>query len=194
MTNFSNLLDRNRNFASKFTGSEMPLLPKLRTVVLACGDARVDPAHILGLDLGDAVVIRNNGGRVTSAFIDEITVLAFMVTQLTKGAESGFDVILMQHTQCGAEHFANPDFQKALHEQTGVDVSEHAITDQAEDLLEDLNRLRDAAKVPASLTVSALLYDVKTGSVREIAAPRKLADLRQESANDTNTDVSTATL
>ena len=193
MNAFAKLIDRNRHFAAEFTGGDMPILPKLRTVVLACGDARADPAHVLGLDLGDAVVIRNNGGRVTRAFIDEIATLAFMVARMTQGEDPGFDVILMQHTQCGAERFADEAFQKALKQQTGVDVSEHAISNQSEDLLRDLDRLCGADEVPGSLSVSALLYDVKTGSVREIAAPRKLSELRQEGTGDKEGDASSIT-
>ncbi len=76
MSNTTTLLERNRLFASDFAAADLPILPKLRTVVLTCGDARVDPAHILGLELGDAVVIRNNGGRVTPEVVQEIAALA----------------------------------------------------------------------------------------------------------------------
>ena len=66
MSSTTTLLHRNRQFASDFAAADLPILPKLRTVVLTCGDSRVDPEHILGLQLGDAVVIRNYGGRGTN--------------------------------------------------------------------------------------------------------------------------------
>ena len=72
MTSTSTLLDRHRQYASEYAQAELPMLPELRTVVHTCGDAWVDPAYILGLELGDAAVIRNNGSRVTPAVIEEI--------------------------------------------------------------------------------------------------------------------------
>lgn len=185
MTAMFDLLKRNETFASTFTAAEMPVLPKLRTIVLACVDSRVDPAHVLGLGLGDAVVIRNNGGRVTRAIVGEIAALAVMVARMTQVEEASFDLVLMQHTQCGAERFADPELQRRLAE-IGVDVSENAITDQMQDLQQDLVRLRDAPQLPGSIAVSALLYDVKTGRAQEVAAPKTLADLRTRRHSSTN--------
>lgn len=180
MSSLPTLIDRNRGFADGFTAGELPVLPKLRTVVLACIDARVDPAHVLGLVLGDAVVARNNGGRVTRAFIDEMATIAVMVARMTGVGEASFDIVVMQHTQCGAERLADPAFQATLKDKLGVDVSESAITDQRADLLIDLDRLRDAPQLPGTLTVSALLYDVRSGRVEEISAPKTLAELRTQ--------------
>lgn len=175
MSNTATLLDRNRQFASDFAAGDLPVLPRMRTVVLTCGDARVDPAHILGLELGDAVVIRNNGGRVTPAVVAEIAALAFLVAKMD-GAEPGpFELIIMQHTQCGAERFADPDLQAALKEQLGVDVSSVAITDHEQSLREDVERLRSAPEVPGYIVVSGLIYDVRHGHIREVIAPAALA-------------------
>lgn len=178
MTDTSVLFERNRTFSDGFDQADLPILPKLNTLIVACIDARVDPAHVLGLSLGDAVVVRNNGGRVTRAVIEEIAVLAAMVGKMTQVSDPAFNVVLMQHTQCGAQNFANPEFQDMIREKLGIDVTPSAITDQAADLKADIGRLRDAGEVPGSLTVSAVLYDVKTGSVREVVEPRRLGDLR----------------
>ena len=134
MTVQSDLIARNKLFASGFEHGEMPILPKLRTVLLTCADARVDPAHVLGLDLGEVIVIRNNGGRVTHSVIKEIATLAVLATALTEGREQGFNLILMQHTQCGAQRLANPEVQFMLKNKLGIDVSEYAITDRFRDL------------------------------------------------------------
>lgn len=181
MTDTSVLFGRNAQFAESFDKADLPILPRLNTLLITCIDARVDPAHVLGLDLGDAVVIRNNGGRATRAVIDAIAVLAAMVGKLTK-APPAFNVVLMQHTQCGAQNFANPEFQATLKEKLGIDVSESAISDHDTDLKGDIGRLRDAPVLPSTLTVSAVLYDVKTGQLSEIAAPATLAKLRQAAA------------
>ncbi len=174
----SDLISRNRQFADTFDSPDMPILPALRTVLLTCADARVDPAHVLGLDLGDAVVIRNNGGRVTRAVIDEIATLAVLVQRVTEGRETGFNVVLMQHTNCGAQRLSDPDLQALLKERLGIDVSEYAITDPAKDLMADIVRLCDAAQIPDTISVSAMLYDVATGTAREIAPPRTLNEWR----------------
>jgi carbonic anhydrase len=147
------LRERNRPFAAAFAAANLPILPRLRAVVLACGDA---------------VVIRNNGGRVTPQVVEEIAALAFVVARMD-GAEPGpFELILMQHTECGAERFAAPELQRALQEQVGVDVSAVAIADHDASLREDVERLRQAGNVPGYVVVSALLYDVRHGTVREV--------------------------
>jgi carbonic anhydrase len=75
MADMQTLLDRNHDFASSFNQGDLTLLPRLSTLVLTCLDARVDPAHLLGLELGDAVVMRNIGGRVTDEVIEQIAIL-----------------------------------------------------------------------------------------------------------------------
>lgn len=175
MSNTTTLLKRNRQFASDFAAAELPILPKLRAVVLTCGDARVDPAHILGLELGDAVVIRNNGGRVTPEVVSEIAALSFLVAKLDGAERRPFELIIIQHSECGAERFANPELQSAIKEQLGVDVSSVAITDHEVSLREGVERLRDAPEVPGYIVVSGFIYDVRTGRVREVIAPAALA-------------------
>jgi len=175
MSNTATLLERNRQFASNFTGADLPPMPKMRTVVLTCVDARVDPAHVLGLELGDVGVIRNNGGRVTPAVVSEIATLAFIVAQMDGAEPRPWDFVIMQHTQCGAERFADSGLQHALKEHIGVDVSSIAITDHEQSLQEDIERLRSAPEVPGHIIVSGYIYDVQHGSVREVIAPAPLA-------------------
>ncbi|OUS36688.1 hypothetical protein A9Q94_08420 [Rhodobacterales bacterium 56_14_T64] len=175
MSNTSILLNRNRQFASDFSSENLPPMPILRTIILACVDARVDPAHILGLELGEVGVIRNNGGRVTQAVIDEIGALAFMSAMADGSEPRPFDLVLMQHTQCGAERFADPGFQNALKAKTGLDVAHVAISDHEQSLQEDVERLRTAPEVPGYIVVSGYIYDVQHGNVREVIAPAALA-------------------
>ena len=175
MTAISTLIDRNAAFAARFTMADLPILPKLRAVVLTCGDARVDPAHVLGLELGEAVVIRNNGGRITPEVVKEIAALAFLAARLDGPDCRPFELIVMQHTQCGAERFADPDLQRTLMEQIGVDVSSVAISDHETSLRDDIETLRQAPEVPGYIVASGLLYDTAHGHVREIVAPAPLA-------------------
>lgn len=183
MSSTTTLLERNRVFAERFTDGDLPILPKLRTVVLTCGDARVDPAHILGLELGDAVVIRNNGGRVTDTVVDEVAALAFIVAQIDGDEPGPFELVIMQHTHCGAERFADPKVQHVLKEHIGVDVSSIAIADHEQSLRHDIDRLRDAASLPGHIVVSAYIYDVEHGGVTEIASPTSLESARTKSTS-----------
>ena len=149
-------------------------------MILTCGDPRVDPAHVLGLELGEAVVIRNNGGRVTRAVVEEIAALAFMVAKIDGDSPGPFEIIIMQHTQCGAERFANPELQQTMLDRIGIDVAPHAIKDHEQSLLEDIERLRSAPEVPAYVVVSGLLYDVKDGTIREVVTPTALSSDKHE--------------
>lgn len=175
MSETTTLLDRNRTFAGTFEAGNLPIVPKMRTVVLACADARVDPVHIFGLELGDAVIIRNNGGRVTPAVIEEIATLAFMVAMMDGETPGRFELVLVQHTQCGAERFADPEFQKSLKAKVGVDVSAVAITDHELSLQDDVESLRNAPEIPNYVVVSGYIYDVQNGQVREIISPAPLS-------------------
>lgn len=174
------LIDRNEWFAASFEHAGLSILPKLRTVIVACGDARVDPAHVLGLELGEAVVLRNNGGRATRAVIEEIATLAVLVSAKTEGREARLNVILMQHTQCGAQRLADPDLQRMLRDKIGIDVSDYAITDHESDLVADIGRMAATPELPDAITVSALLYDVATGVALEIASAASLGALRSQ--------------
>ena len=183
MSNTELLKARNESFAASFSDGDLGPLPKLSMVIVACIDARVDPTTVFGLELGDAVVMRYNGGRVTSAVVDEITALSFLVAHVTGQDAPVFHITLMQHTKCGAQQFAVPNFQAHIKQQTGVDVSPSAITDPESDLLVDVDRLCGAQNLHGSLTVSAMLYDVETGLVSEVMGPQSLASLRSDRAD-----------
>lgn len=172
------MLARNEQFIKSFDQAKLPVIPKLRAVILACVDARVDPSHIFGLELGDSVVIRNNGGRVTPSSLDEIIALAMLVAMMDGDSPGPFNLVLVQHTKCGAERFADPLLQSMLRERAGVDVSATAVHDHHEALREDVNRLRDDPRVPSYITVSALLYDIDSGGIEEVVAPVAVEHLR----------------
>jgi len=174
MTSVTTLIERNSIFADGFGDADLPMIPRMRTVILTCVDARVDPAHVLGLTLGDAVVIRNNGGRVTKEVTDEIATLAFMVAMLDGDNPGPFELIIMHHTQCGAERFADPQFQSAVNTRLGIDVSLSAIVDHEESIKEDIDRLRHAPSLPDYVVGWGLIYDVKTGGLQRVVAPAPL--------------------
>ncbi len=177
MTDTQTLIDRNRDFASSFNQGDLPLLPRLSTLVLTCLDARVDPAHLLGLELGDAVVMRNIGGRVTEEVIEQIAILRALA-EFAGGV--ALEVAIVHHTDCGASRFANPEVRQRMGQAAGTGeaaIERLAITDPQISVAEDIDRLRAAPILPDELVVAGYIYDVTDGHVRETFAP---ASLREE--------------
>jgi carbonic anhydrase len=101
MTTLDTLIERNQDFASHHFPKDLPLLPRFRAMIIGCVDPRVDPALLLGLGLGEAVVIRNVGGRITPGTLQTMGMLN-RVAQVGGGNPAGeFHLIVLQHTQCG---------------------------------------------------------------------------------------------
>jgi len=177
MADMQTLLDRNHDFASGFNQGDLTLLPRLSTLVLTCLDARVDPAHLFGLQLGDAVVMRNIGGRVTDEVIEQIGILRGLAVVAGAG---DLEVAIVHHTDCGASRFANPQVRQRMGQATGTGeaaIERLAITDPQASVAEDLNRLRAAPTLPDELVVAGYVYDVTDGHVRETIAPASLREV-----------------
>src|SRR5580693_1689772 len=122
MTRMTPLLEHNQHFARTYTPAALGL-PAAQVLVVTCLDHRIDPALVLGLQLGDAPVIRNAGGRVTTAVIDDIAFLAFLAEQLSGGqgaADTLFEVAIIHHTQCGTGFLADPSFRQQAAAATGL--------------------------------------------------------------------------
>ena len=163
-------LARNRAFAAAGGHQGVTVFPTLGLLVIACLDPRVDPAHILGLDLGDAMVFRNGGGRVTPDVIDNI---AFVGQLAEKAVPEGplFEVAVIHHTQCGASALADDDFRRTYAKRIGADEStlrEYAVLDPAATVASDIERLRSAEAISPRITVSGHVYDVATGLVERV--------------------------
>ena len=170
MTRMNPLLDRNEQFARTYT--PVPLgLPTAQVLVVSCLDHRVDPAIVLGLQLGDAPVIRNAGGRVTEAVIDDIAYLAFLAEQLFGGqgpADTLFEVAVVHHTQCGTGLLADPDFRRRAAEATGLPeaaLDASAVADPHVTIKADVERLLASPLLSPKVSVSGHVYDIATGRV-----------------------------
>jgi carbonic anhydrase len=174
MAELQTLVDRNAKFARSFNQGDLPLLPRLSILVLTCLDARVDPAHFFGLELGDAVVMRNIGGRVTDEVIEQIAILRGLAVA---GGGTGFELAIVHHTDCGASRFANPQARQKMGAIAGTGeaaIGRLAITDPRISVAEDLDRLRAAPTLQDKLVVAGYVYDVSDGHVREVVAPASL--------------------
>jgi len=174
------LLGRNRRIADG-AGRELPKLPRQRLVVLACMDHRVDPAAVLGLELGDAVVIRNPGGRVTPAFLQQLEVLARVFPQVDADEEP-FELALIQHTECGFARLSGAEEHLGLVAgYFGVPperLGERAPGDPYKGVRADIELLAGEERVPGSLAVSGLVYEM--GS-RRLELVERRAPLRTPS-------------
>ena len=170
------LIDRTVEFAGSSDQGDLAILPRLATLVLTCLDSRVDPAHFFGLQLGDAVVMRNIGGRVTDGVIEQVAILRALAGLVGGGA---FEVAIVHHTDCGASRFANPEVRQKLGEAAGTGeaaIKRLSITDPQISVAEDLDRLRAALILPDALVVAGYVYDVTDGHVREAFAPASLRE------------------
>src|SRR5206468_10940044 len=173
MTKMSPLLERNEQFAAAYTPGPLGP-PAAQVVIVTCLDHRVDPAIILGLQLGDAVVIRNTGGRVTQAVIDDIAYLAFLAEQLFSGqvaAEGLFEVAVVHHTQCGTGFLADPGFRHRAAEATGLPeaaLEAAAVADPHTTVRADVGRLLAAPSLSPKVSVSGHVYDIATGRLTTV--------------------------
>jgi carbonic anhydrase len=144
--------------------------------VVTCLDPRVDPAHFLGLQLSDAIVVRNVGGRVTPEVISDVAFISQIFESVVSDGPL-FEVAVIHHTQCGAAALADDTFRHRYAERIGADestVHERAIIDPTATVTSDVDRLRSAPSVSQRVAVSGHVYDVVTGLVQTIVP----ADLR----------------
>ena len=173
-------LARNRAFAAAGGHQDAVVLPKLALFVITCLDPHVDPAHVLGLELSDAIVVRNVGGRVTPEAINDVA----FVGQLAESVRPDgplFEVAVIHHTQCGAAALADDSFRSRYAQRIRAEESalrEHAILDPAATVAQDVERLRTAPAISPRITVSGHVYDVVTGLVQTIVPAGRRGDAR----------------
>jgi len=170
MTRMTPLLERNEQFARSYTPAALGL-PAAQVLIVTCLDHRVDPAIVLGLRLGDAPVIRNAGGRVTPAVIDDIAFLAFLAGQLFGDQLTDdrlFEVAVVHHTQCGTGFAADPGFRHQAAEATGLSetaLEASAVADPYITVKADVERLLAPPLLTPKVSVSGHVYDIATGRV-----------------------------
>jgi carbonic anhydrase len=165
-------LERNRTFAAVGGHEGAVIFPNLRLFVITCLDPRVDPAHFLGLNLSDAVVVRNVGGRVTAEAINDVAFIGQIAENVLPDGPL-FEVAVIHHTQCGAGALADDTFRHRSARRIGADEStlrQHAVLDPAATVARDVERLHDAPAISPRVTVSGHVYDVLTGLVETIIA------------------------
>jgi carbonic anhydrase len=169
------LLRRNAEFADAQDVAGLPLLPTGRTIVIGCVDPRVDPAIVMGVQLGETAVIRNIGGRVTTHTFRTLALLAAINRSTGAQPGAGWNVVVLHHTDCGITRLL--DYPDALAAELDVSpdaLDRDAITDPRTSLAVDLAALRANSMLPPGLIVSGLLYDTDTGRLETVIAPAAL--------------------
>jgi len=178
-SNFDPALDRNRTFAAAGGHEGAVVFPNLQLFVLTCLDPRVDPAHVLGLGLSDAIVVRNVGGRVTPEVINDVAFIG-QIAETVMPDGPLFEVAVIHHTQCGSGALADDDFRRRYANRIGADEGEQrdrATLDPAATVTTDVERLLAASAIPSRISVSGHVYDVVTGLVQTIVPARSPASV-----------------
>jgi carbonic anhydrase len=180
MNSLESVLKRNKDFAARQSaaGKLMPSLPRalpnVKAIIIGCADMRVDPAHVLGIEPGEAVVLRNIGGRITPGLLEQLGLLGRIgeVAGETPGGGGEFHLIVLHHTDCGITRLAGAPailthyFQ--IHE---GELKKKAVTDPRAAVAADVALLRAIPALPDKWLISGLVYDVATGLAEVVVPP-----------------------
>jgi carbonic anhydrase len=162
MTQTDSLLKNNEDYAKTFDKGGLQVPPSRKVAVLACMDARLDVHKILGLQEGEAHVIRNAGGEVTDDAIRSL-----LISQRLLGTE---EVVLIHHTGCGMLTFTDDEVKAKIQSETGIRPSFalEAFTDLDGDVRQSIARIKASPFIPKKDKIRGFVYDVKTGRLREV--------------------------
>ena len=172
MSNFDELLERNASFArtgAKDRVPSIPFLPNRQVYILTCIDPRVDPAQVFGLQLGDAIVARTVGGRVTPAVLQDLAWISYL--HETKTPDAGwFEFAVMHHTDCGSGFFADDELRHgfAARGYDDAELARLAVLDPSVTVPVDVATVLGAPQVSGRIKVTGLSYDVRTGLVTTV--------------------------
>jgi carbonic anhydrase len=178
MSATDDLLKNAEKYAESFDKADLPLPPATKVAVVACMDARLIPTRVLGLEEGDAHVIRNAGGVVT-----DDTLRSLAISQRLLGTE---EIVLLHHTGCGMLTFSDDEFKRSIQDETGIKPtwSVEAFSDLDEDVLQSIARIQASPFLPNKGSVRGFVYDVETGAVREVTSDKPPSRFVREGAEE----------
>jgi carbonic anhydrase len=180
MSNLDSMLERNKDFAARQSaaGTLMPSLPRampnVKAIVIGCADMRVDPAHVLGIKPGEAIVIRNIGGRITPGLLEQLGLLwrIGQVAGENPGGGGEFHFVVLHHTDCGITRLAGDTAMLTRYFQIQEgELKAKAVTDPRSAVAVDVALLRAIPALTGAWLVSGLVYDVATGIVEIVVPP-----------------------
>jgi carbonic anhydrase len=164
MSVIDELLDANTEYASTFDRGNLPMPPARRLAVVTCMDARIIPSRQLGLEEGDAHVIRNAGGRTRDAL------RSLVISQRLLGTN---EIAVIHHTDCGMLTFTNPELHARVKQDLGADSSGIdflPFSDVEESVREDVNFLLSSPLIARAILIRGFVYDVQSGRLSEVAS------------------------
>jgi carbonic anhydrase len=160
------VLKANDSFAAQYKLGKLPMPPARKLAVLACMDARIDPAQVLGLKIGDVHVIRNAGGIATDEAIGSLIISHHLL-----GTQ---EFMVINHTDCGMLTFKDEELLERLRMETGASPAGpkafHAFSNIEENVRRQVQAIRAHPWIPKQIPVRGFVYDVATGRLREVAA------------------------
>lgn len=159
------LLRNNESYARSFNKESLPLPPAKPVAVLACMDARLDVHKILGLEEGDAHVIRNAGGVATDDAIRSL-----VISQRLLGTK---EIVLIHHTDCGMLTFKDDELKRQIESDVGIRPSFalEAFPNLEDDVKQSIARIQASPFIPNKSNLRGFIYDVKTGRLNEVRVP-----------------------
>jgi carbonic anhydrase len=154
-------LKANEQYASRFTKGSLSAPPGRHVAVVTCMDARLDPARMLGLEEGDAHVIRNAGGRADDA------IRSLVISQQLLGTR---EIVVIHHVDCGMLSFTDDQLRQKLHDDLGVDTDVPFLSfpDLERSVRDDLAALRSSPLLLKDIPIRGFIYDVHTGRLSEV--------------------------
>ncbi len=164
MAQFDEFREANERYAASFDKGDLPTPPARGVAVVTCMDARLHPEEFLGLEVGDAHVIRNAGGRVS-----EDAIRSLVISERLLGTE---EIVVIHHTDCGMLTFSNDDLTAKIKEDLGVDTTGRdflPFSDLEQSVRDDVETLRNSDLIPDDILISGAIYDVQSGELREVA-------------------------
>ena len=164
MSYFENFLNANKAYVDLHGTAHLPLKPKTKVAIVTCMDSRLHVAQALGLALGDAHILRNAGWSCDGRY----DFVLWVISQQQMGTR---EIVVLHHTDCGAQTFKNDEFTAYLNKELGVDVSDQdflPFTDVEESVREDMAILRQSPLIPEDVIISGAVYDVDTGRMTQV--------------------------
>jgi carbonic anhydrase len=163
MAQFDEFVKANEQYAAHFDKGDAAMPPARGVAVVTCMDARLHPEEFLGLEVGDAHVIRNAGGRVS-----EDAIRSLVISERLLGTT---DIVVIHHTDCGMLTFKNEDLTAKIKEDLGVDTTGRDFLpfgDLEQSVRDDVQTIKSSELIPDDIQVSGAIYDVTSGELREV--------------------------
>ena len=163
MANYEEFLTANQQYAQAFDRGDLPMPPARHVAVVTCMDARLHPEKFLGLDVGDAHVIRNAGGRAS-----EDALRSLVISERLLGTT---EIVVIHHTDCGMLTFTNQQLADKIKQDLGADVDGRdflPFSDLEQSVRDDVATIRQSPFIPQDIPIAGAIYDVRSGKLQEV--------------------------